>query len=526
MKRLGFWVCAVALAGTARASEFEIPPGLGAVYWSGLYGGGTQGLVGSGVAELTEKGFQSFKIPLDPSTAPHFGISPGSNAAGFLAYEASTSTFESALGNPGARIIYLAAIDAIVEGLNGAGRQFANQAFLTANASQIVSSYQQLAYYLARTYANTGKEFVLVNWETDNAMYCDSASRFETDANFRATCLSSYAATYGESTPHAAYAALEYWFQLRSEGIAQGVAEAQAQGYGGVSVLSGIELNAVRMVHDLGYPTALYNIVPNSSIAVVGYSAYESTNVGNLATDLPLLQTQVQGRPIGLSEFGFSNQVRYVFQGVSYSAEQAMTVTVGQILQMEAQGNLQTALVWQGFVDSASQQFGVLNDDGSDTPLFEALLSGLGLCVTHIIYGPQWLHAPGHPEQYDDVQGEVTWDGSCVNNGNGTSHATLSNGWQPYYSGSFDCQVSLDYSRCPGAPTSCTTRVTYDPSWLHPPGHPAQYDDVAGEVSAVSACYNSGSASYEYLSNGWVPYFAGLNACGFSFEYTACNPFP
>ncbi len=62
-----------------------------------------------------------------------------------------------------------------------------------------------------------------------------------------------------------------------------------------------------------------------------------------------------------------------------------------------------------------------------------------------------------------------------------------------------------------GAP--CTTRISYGAAWLHPPNHPASFDDESGLVTWDGACVDDGPSSYAVLSNGFKPYFSGHSAC-------------
>lgn len=62
-------------------------------------------------------------------------------------------------------------------------------------------------------------------------------------------------------------------------------------------------------------------------------------------------------------------------------------------------------------------------------------------------------------------------------------------------------------------PAPCRTRITYGSSWIHPAGHPADDDDVAGRVTWDGVCVDDGPSSYAVLSNGWRPYFSGAGAC-------------
>jgi len=144
-------------------------------------------------------------------------------------------------------------------------------------------------------------------------------------------------------------------------------------------------------------------------------------------------------------------------------------------------------------------------------------------CSTRITYGVAWIHPANHPASYDEVSGDVTWDGTCTDDG-ASSYALLSNGFKPYFQGNGACILALDYAgTCSGVPTACTTRVSYGSAWIPPANHPASYDDVTGRVFSDGVCHASGTQSYAILSNGWQPTFSGAAACRLSFEYTQCG---
>ncbi len=118
----------------------------------------------------------------------------------------------------------------------------------------------------------------------------------------------------------------------------------------------------------------------------------------------------------------------------------------------------------------------------------------------------------------------MTWDGSCAIDASGNSFATLSNGWKPYFRGRSSCVIALDYSgACNPAPGECATRVSYGPSWIPAPNHPALHDDVLGVLTWDGVCHSSNGQSHAVLSNGWAPHFTGANACDLSFRYTQCG---
>ena len=69
-------------------------------------------------------------------------------------------------------------------------------------------------------------------------------------------------------------------------------------------------------------------------------------------------------------------------------------------------------------------------------------------CSTRITYASTWDHPDGHPNQYDDTSGVVSWSGTCESAGGSRRRATLSNGWVPHFSGA--CGFSFRYTQCGG----------------------------------------------------------------------------
>ena len=143
-------------------------------------------------------------------------------------------------------------------------------------------------------------------------------------------------------------------------------------------------------------------------------------------------------------------------------------------------------------------------------------------CTTRVTYGQAWIHGANHPAQDDTAAGDVTWDGTCTDDG-ANSFAVLSNGWKPYFTGHGACELALDHAAACASAGSCATRITYGAAWLPPPNHPAQYDDVAGRVFPASACVDSGGSSYVTLSNGWAPHFSGSGACEVAMRWDDCG---
>jgi len=143
-------------------------------------------------------------------------------------------------------------------------------------------------------------------------------------------------------------------------------------------------------------------------------------------------------------------------------------------------------------------------------------------CATRVQYGARWIRPPERLDDLDVAPGRVTWDGVCTPDAAGNSFATLSNGWQPYFSGPSGCRIALDTTGDCGQAAACATRVTYGAGWRAPPDHPQAFDDVSGAVFAAGACRDAWPGVRAIaLSNGWVPHFDG--ECAVAFAWTGCG---
>ena len=74
-------------------------------------------------------------------------------------------------------------------------------------------------------------------------------------------------------------------------------------------------------------------------------------------------------------------------------------------------------------------------------------------CTTRVAYGAAWLPPPNHPARYDDIDGRVYSDLVCHDAG-AQSFASLSNGWQPHFTGAGACRLSFEHRQCGGLYTN------------------------------------------------------------------------
>lgn len=193
-----------------------------------------------------------------------------------------------------------------------------------------------------------------------------------------------------------------------------------------------------------------------------------------------------------------------------------------EVNEKDGSGDLRDASGASGEEDGGTpKDGGGLEEDAGDPPRDAGMEPEP--CRTRVTYGASWIHPPGHPANHDDVAAEIRWDGSCEVDAAGNAVATLSNGWTPTFQGK-RCVIALDYTGdCPAAPGGCSTRISYGPTWLRAPGHPADHDDVAARVTWDGVCRAAGGDSFAQLSNGWTPYFSGAAACDLALRYQQCG---
>src|SRR6185503_14317954 len=252
---------------------------------------------------LARKGFQTYKIPLDPRDARDvFGIAPsGATEDSILTDLANSDGYKTAFSTPGLHTVVLTVFDGVTVGVDGSQIRFANGTFLKANQARVVDTYYNFALALFRNHQGSDLNFIITGWELDNSMYCGEAYSFAVDApwnyyydandpakfinlpSFRQMCLNgyagdaskgippiaNYAGKYGAKDPVEAYKNVTLWFQYRQQGIQKAQAQAAAEGITGVTVRDGIEFNTVHLLHDRinpltnkPFPAALFDVIP------------------------------------------------------------------------------------------------------------------------------------------------------------------------------------------------------------------------------------------------------------------------
>jgi len=292
------------LAVNARSQQLGVYLG-----WVGTYPGNR---LQEGARLAKQSGFQTIRLPLVASVETDFGIGTSCHGKQALASLVSLPAYAKVLADPAFRTIFLTvwgdsnsydACDARDPKTDQhPHKRYLDKTFysIAANRDRTRSEYADLTYRLYKTYRGSGKVFGISNWEGDHELYCDSAYYFATNPAFRSSCEAKRNTTDVLN-------AYRQFFELRQQGIDAGRARAARDGLKSVSVISVIELSALRFLKDAHLPSMLEDIIPSVPTPdYVSYSAWESigSSPDQLFRDLDDLQQRFKGH-LMVGEFGF-----------------------------------------------------------------------------------------------------------------------------------------------------------------------------------------------------------------------------
>lgn len=251
------------------------PPALGAYFWAGY---DVPNALVAGLTRLQQAGFTTTaRIRLATGVRPTSATDRGEYrfdeafeaevpvGVPFLPAAVRSTQYQQAFDLPGLQTFVFTAYDAASES------HFFDLAWLDANAELVRSEYREMTVALYETQKGKGKQFIVCNWETDNNIYFEP---YDTGAAARLDWM-------------------RRWFLLRQEGIRQGRAIAEANGWSGVEVNDAIEFNGIYFPEEhhrcvpSGYiGDTLHTIIRDVKPDYASYSTWESTGRSRLYDDL------------------------------------------------------------------------------------------------------------------------------------------------------------------------------------------------------------------------------------------------
>ncbi len=345
---------------------------IGVYHW----GGAASKSMADGVARIASLGGRAARVTLAPTYYADYKLGRECYRDYSLVALARQPDVMAALGVPGIELVMLTAYDGASFG-DCTTHRYLNPEFYSAeNAAAIAREYSDLTLHLYQTYHDTGKEFVISNWEADNAVYCGAAFYYATDRDFRARCDAVYPATYGGNTSASqSLKGLRRWLETREQGIADGRLRAQSLGLAGVEVYQAPEISMVHALADAGFGSVLYDVLPGLAFEHVSYSSYESINKANpadaLTKDLATIREAAGAAEVIIGEMGYARS-QWGAEGLG---------RVQAVISAAADSGVRIAMYWQLFDQDPHSDFGLYDTQDQVTEtglLFRRIFTELG----------------------------------------------------------------------------------------------------------------------------------------------------
>jgi hypothetical protein len=333
---------------------------VGIYHWAGRQADG----VASGVRAVLALNGSVVRIALSPRMDIDYNRSSQCLPFFRLANVLDDDDLRSALADPRLKVVMATVYDG-VSFADCWNPSYLNLGFYSeANTTRLVAEYSDFVYRLHVLFAGTGKRFILANWEGDNAIYCGSAYSYAFLDEFRANCDRLYPQYYGgNENPRESIEAMILWHRARFLGAKSGIERARAEGLSGIDVLMAPEISAVRMLHDRGFATVLYDVLPRISFDYVSYSSWESLGAAKpadtLASDLDLIRSVTASSSIIVGEMGFSRSAYGDRQLAAVQAYNNAAIRWGAAY----------IICWSLYDSDPRNDFGLFDVNGALTPI-------------------------------------------------------------------------------------------------------------------------------------------------------------
>jgi hypothetical protein len=333
---------------------------VGIYHWAGRQADG----VASGVRAVLALNGSMVRIALSPRMDIDYNRSSQCLPSFRLADVLDDDDLRNALADPRLKVVMATVYDG-VSSADCRNPSYLNLGFYSeANTARLVAEYSDFVYRLHVLFDGTGKRFILSNWEGDNAVYCGSAYAYAFLGEFRANCDRSYPQYYGgNETPWESIEAMILWHRARYLGAKSGIERARAEGLGGIEVLMAPEISAVRMLHEQGFASVLYDVLPRISFDYVSYSSWESLGAAKpaetLASDLDLIRSVTASSRIIVGEMGFARSAYGDRQVAAAQAYQEAALRWGAAY----------IIYWSLYDSDPANDFGLFDVNGALTPI-------------------------------------------------------------------------------------------------------------------------------------------------------------
>jgi|GEM_PF-4829326 len=302
----------------------------------------------------------------DLSTASTSLISQCPNGTPYLPCAVRTSYYQNLFNLPGLETIVLSAYGSAETGALGWSLIYADKTSMKDAAIQqkIVDEFKAFTLALYETQHDTGRTFIISNWEADNELYGTCPGGIAEYANNL-----SVRNKEGCKEVPARYEALKTYYAKRFEGIKAGIQEAKSKGLGGIQVEYAIQFNAPRLGEKAGY--AVLDIIKHVAPDWADYSAWEATNLANVDEDLEWIESKLPSRTkLMLGELDTAQRI---------AGHSASTWRWTETIRAALRSSAELFILWQAYDDLVtSLPDGLLTLTGSPKNDVKQLLSAIG----------------------------------------------------------------------------------------------------------------------------------------------------
>ena len=356
MKKLLVLLFALAYISTAYGAS--LAKTVGFYHWGGRH----ITSMSEGVERIGNIGGHVARVVLAPTYYTNYNVGQGCYPGYSLSALAHEPDVMRALDHPSIEVFMLTAYDGVSFG-DCIRKLYLQPPFYTpGNTAALVQEYSDFTLYLYESFQHTHKRFIISDWEGDNAVYCNAALDYATKSTFRAQCDADYPAHYGNQSPAESMQGLKLWHQARQQGIADGRRRAAAAGIGGMRVYYAPEFSITRALHNNGFASVLYDVLPGVIFDYVSYSAYESINQPDartiLTADLNTIQDVTGSIAIIIGEAGFSR-----------SAWRNVTARTADVIDAAMAWGVEYFIQWNLYDVNEQSDFGLFDVNGNATPL-------------------------------------------------------------------------------------------------------------------------------------------------------------
>lgn len=234
----------------------EAQPGrstqLGIAHIGGLYSFSQTDYLNEGAEAIQALGAKCIKVSLSLDTE-----NPSPKLYPFHSQWPQAATLDALADTPYYRALFAREFDTFILTTFRPGRAagYWRESFTAADEQAEEESFAALTRYFLRTYANTGKTFILQNWEGDWALrgVFDPAAK----------------------PSRAAIDSMIRWLAARQRGVARAREEDPSAG---VQVYHACEVNLVGQSMEKGAPGVTTDVLPHVAVDLVSYSAWDTTD--------------------------------------------------------------------------------------------------------------------------------------------------------------------------------------------------------------------------------------------------------